>query len=1803
MELQADYKIIEQISISKRSIISRAIDPEGQTCILKQPVEEIPEHRNQLNLQYEYDLLTRFESDLIIKVYRFHSYGPAPAIEMEDFQGKPLDQCEILTSNFVLRDHLPERFNIAIKIVRAVAEIHASQIIHRDLHPGNILFRPETGQMRIIDFGSATEVTTEHVNPVFNPGEIRGNLIYISPEQTGRMNRDVDYRSDYYSIGVILYQLFTGILPFGTDNSIELLYSHLAKMPVPPHFRNTSLPEELSEVIMKLLEKSPENRYQSTRGIINDLVKISESLRTRDVIHGFKAGEKDISEVFQIPGKLYGRDDYKGDILKIWELVTEGETGVVFISGYSGIGKSSLVRELYGPLTEKHGFFVQGKFEHLTNDVPFAPIVQALRDLIHKTFTYNPETLEYWKIRIKNNLGGYEEVLIDTIPELNLFLPELKTTDLDSLEETGQYYREALVQLISVFASPDHPLIMFLDDLHRADLSSLDVIRDLTGDKSVKYLMFLGAYRSNEVDIGHPIKNIESYFESSGSMFLNVELKELDTGSVRDLLVDLLHKNETDVELLAHLCHDKTGGNPFYLHRFLHHLHDNGLIIFDIAEGVWTWDLDSISHKEVTENVIDLLIPEMMDLSPLCLKIVQAAAFLGDTFSLLIAAEVLEISPEKASTIIPEAVRKSFIIPVGKSSQMDQYAGYFYQFIHDRIRQAAYSTISEEEADQLHLKIGRFQLKNATLKSGPGDIFSVVGHLNHSLSLLTREETQSLSVLNMKAAQISRNSGAYESAREYMETALALSPAIESEREDLIIAMHLEAAELSILNHDYKETEKHVQYVLENSDDLMLRVRSVKALINKYYGTHELRKAIDTALEILDELGFHIPRNPGDGLVLTGLMKAIFTLSRKNKFELSNLPEMTDVRSIAIMRLASEILSILFATSKNLFAVVIFKMFNLTLKMGIESTSAFVYVAMGMFLSGIGRIEQGYLLSQIGLGLSKRLKEPMNEARHIVVYYATTSVWKDNIRDSIRGLERGYQLARASGNAEFTDTAFGAMVIYQYFAGHNLSELRKYLAGILGGGRGDVQKTALVHVYMLMQATANLVEYPDDVLHIKGSYYNEDKEFEESVRAGDNTLIAGFYLQKMILSVYYEIYDKGVAYSETARKYLDGIMGLYHTVLFYYYETILLLCRAIMTGKISFGMMRRVRKNIKKLRKWSHHNAESNQHRLYFLESLYDYHSGKTSASLREMENAILLARKSGFVSDEAMMRKTLGNIYYQQGMLEAGHLMIEKSWVLFRKWGATGVNRFLEKKWKDDIHFRSENEEDDNYGSLQLLDLESLMNASRTIAGSVHTRELIDSLVNILVINAGATSGYLFIRKGQELILEGYAGEVSGSVEKAFRAEEHGNSLENHSSADGITTRTLSPVVTGNYGELLIEHVFATGTTIVLNDARRDSPPILTNTSVHKSNMYRYDLQGSAIVIPVSHARRNIGVVFLQNKLATGVFTPSRVEFLQVLISQAVVHMENTRIYESLERRVNERTEELNRALKDVQHAQEKLVQVEKEATERQMAGGFAHEMRNALSGSQILLDQLLGRSGQKDDLPVTLKTKRSLTNIHNYLSNTLSEEEYAEVFKNMRSIFENEEKVEEAINVLEKSVTRGIAITHQVLEFSRIGKEQALTAPVNIASLIQTIILDLKDSMGTKDIEFRLNTPETLRVVGLENHFHSILSNLINNAIDAVSDSKMEKFSVEKSLIEIGVLRHEDEVMISVKDNGIGILQENQSRIFDTFYSTKLDQGTGLGLGIVKKIIELYNGRIQLHSEPRKGSEFQVFLPLYDV
>ncbi len=1481
-----NYQILTQIYESSNSIVYRGIrQQDQQPVILKFLKEDYPTPAELTRYKQEYEITRNLELDGVIKAYELKPNQRTLVIILEDFGARSLkdlmDQRRAAGKELF---SLEEFLSIAIKITEILGQIHAKYIVHKDINLANIVFNPETKQLKIIDFGISTQFTRE--NPTLkNPNVLEGTLAYISPEQTGRMNRFLDYRTDFYSLGVTFYELLTGQLPFETNDLLELVHCHIAKVPIAPHQINPEIPKVLSDLVMKLMAKTAEERYQNAFGIRGDLEECLSQLQKTGNISDFPLGTQDISDQFQIPQKLYGREVEVEAILTAFERVANPEksqTEMMLVAGYSGIGKSSIVAEIHKPNTRRCGYFTGGKFDQFQKNIPYSAIVNAFQGLVRQLLTESETQLEAWREKIRGAFGANGQVIIDVIPEVELIVgPQAPVPEL-GLTESQNRFNIVFGNFIRVFCTKEHPLIIFLDDLQWADSATLKLIELMMTDTELQYLFLIGAYRDNEVSPTHPLMMTIDRLSKEGAIINFITLAPLQPENISQLIADVLHRDTDSVKSLAELVMKKTGGNPFFVNQFLKTLAAEKLINFDWQHHNWQWNIDQIEAKNITDNVVELMINNLKKLPSITQQVLRLASCIGASFHLSTLSIVCEQPPEIIFSDLFAAIQAGYILP---TSELDEnLLIQDYKFLHDRVQQAAYTLIAENEKKAVHLKIGRLLQVNTPGTEQEAKIFDIVEHFNLGRELITDQtEKIALAKFNLIAARKAKDSNAYLAAQEYLQIGISLlSDDCWQEEYQLTLDLHKERTEIEYLNSNFDYAEELIYLVIDKCKTNLEKAEIYNVLIIMLTMMSKYEEAINAARQALNLLGIELTNQDFTNALQKELAEVRKLWQPREISILLKQPEMTNLEMRAAVKLLVSVDPAAYFSNTELYGIIAAKMAYISIKYGPIAASAKVYTSYGIILSSVLReYRSGYEFAKLGLDLSERFNDSSMKAQASNNIANHVQHWVIPMKKAEVINNKGYQAGLESGELQFSGYIALHQMVNFFVSGKIFSEILAVLNDYLK----FTAKTKNLLAYHSIIA-CQLPIYNLSGLSPKSREFASDSlteaDYIEDCRTNQNFFALANYLTYKAQVLY--LYGDNVTAldciqeAQTMLPYVQGMIT--NAVNNLYISLILLALYPTFSESDQVSYQKQIETNQQQMKIWADSCPENFLHKYLLVEAEIARISGQEMAALDLYDRAIASAHENEYIQNEALGNELAAKFWLGKGKEEIAQLYMLKAHYGYQLWGAKRKVEDLEQKYPQFLSNKSANKQTDlrttitgrkssTTGGNSDLDFATVIKANQTISGEIMLDNLLSSLMKILIENAGAQRGCLILSNQGKLMIE-----AEGSIIQPV-----------------ILWRSTPITNTQILSEAIVNYVARTQESLVLNDA--------TQTGKFTSDPYIKQHQPKSVLcVPLINQGQLISIVYLENNLTTGAFTPERIEVLQLLSGQAAISLQNAKLY-----------------------------------------------------------------------------------------------------------------------------------------------------------------------------------------------------------------------------------------------------------------------------------------------------------------
>jgi PAS domain S-box-containing protein len=1651
----------------------------------------------------------------------------------------------------------------------------------------------------------------------------------MAPEQTGRMNRSIDSRSDLYALGVTLYEMATGTLPFTASDPMELVHAHIARQPTPPCERVKSVPRAVSAIIMKLLAKTAEERYQTAAGAESDLQRCLFEWETQNHIDEFPLGEHDTPDRLLIPEKLYGRESEIEALVAAFDRVVAGaRPELVLVSGYSGIGKSSVVNELHKQLVPPRGLFASGKFDQYKRDIPYATLAQAFQSLVGRLLGKSEADLASWRDALREALGANGRLMVDLVPQLKHIIGEQPPVADLPPQDARRRFQLALRRFIGVFARPEHPLALFLDDLQWLDSATLDLIEDLLRQSDVRHLMLIGAYRDNEVDSSHTLMRRLEAVRSAGAIVYEIRLEPLNHESVTQLVVDALRTSPKLAAPLTQLVYEKTAGNPYFVIEFLKVLVEESLLAFAHDTAQWWWELDRIQSEAYSDNVVDLMVGRLTRLHADARAAVQHLACLGNAAAVGTLSLVYGTTEAEIHSMLEEAVRAELL-----ERRKDSYC-----FIHDRIQEAAYLLVPQSLRAEAHLRIGRLLVAHTAPEHREEAIFEIANQFNRGAALITSgEEREQLAELNLIAGKRAKAATAYASALKYFATGGALLT------EDswewcyrLLFAIEINRAECEFLTGDLAAAEERLSILSLRAANLVDRasVACLGALLYMTLGRSD--RAVEICLEYLREVGIAWPPHPTDAEIREEYEHLGRQLVSRPIEALVDLPLMSDPDWLATMEVLTELSAPAFFTDLNLWRLAMLRMANLSTEHGNCNGSCYAYSFLNLVVGArFGDYRAGFCFGQLSLDLIEKKGLDRFKAR---VYFAcgvAVIPWTRHLRTGVPLLRRGLETTLETGDQTYTAYAYSNLVSHSLTSGDPLEGVQ----GEAESGLSFAEKAQFGIVVDVMRGELGFIRTLRGLTPAFGSFSDDgfnEGHFEQHLEGNPFLLwpACWYWVRKLQARFYAGDYGQAVAAAAKARPLFETTSAFFEEAEYHFYGA---LARAAASDSATTDERREhfeaLAEHHKRLSLWAEHCPDNFESRAALVGAEIARIEGRALDAVQLYEQAIRSARANGFVHKEALAYELAARFYSARGFEEIAHLYFGKARYGYLRWGAEGKVHQLDQRYPQLRQAKSVAGSTSMIAlAVEHLDLATVIKVSQAVSGEMVLEKLIDRLMRTAIEHAGAERGLLIVPRGDELQIEAEATTTGEDVTVHL--------------GDGAHTAAALP-------ESLVRYVMRAQETVILGDASSENP--------FSADPYIVKRRARSILcLPLINQGKLIGILYLENNLTPQVFTPERITVLKVLASQAAISLENTRLYRDLEDR-EARIRRLVEAnvvgvvmwtldgaiiganeafLHMVQYGHEDLASgrvrwtdltpaewrdcderavadlkatgifqpFEKEYFRKNgsrvpvlLAGALFEGSRN--EGVAFVLDLSEQKWAEQErerlrQLEADLAHINRVSTLGDMAASLAHEikQPIAAAITSANSCIEwlaheppNLDRARAAAARIDKYGNRAAKIIDRIRSLYKKSPPQRELVDVN--GIIEEMLTLLKGEANRYSVAMRTELAAELpRIMADRVQLQQVFMNLMLNAIEAMQDSG-EELTV-KSQLQDGQLR------FSVSDTGVGLPAEKMDQIFSAFFTTKV-QGSGMGLAISRSIVESHGGRLWAAANDGRGATFHFTLP----
>jgi len=1840
------YELLDALGATAGSRLCRARRlTDQQPKLLKLLDDAMPEQLARF--QREYELLEALHLPGVVRPVALVSDLRGPVMVLEDQEGTRLET--VLAVPLAL----PHALRLGCQLARALAGLHEAQIIHRDLRPPNLLVDAKRAQLFIVDLSRACARDASTLESDRAEDALGGDLAYVSPEQTGRVHSPVDHRSDLYSLGVVLYQLFSGVLPFQASDPLEWVHAHVARTPLSLAQARPDVPAMISSIVMRLLSKAPDERYQSARGLEIDLERFLMELEANGKINPFVTGAQDFGDRFQIPKKLYGRERELAALHEVYQRAARGDAELVLVSGYSGIGKSALVHELQRSIVKDGGSFISGKFDERGHEIPYDALAQAFRMLVQQTLAGSEEQVARFRQRLGDALGDNAEVITAVIPDLELIIGKPPAAPTVGALEAKNRFHATFCRFLSVFPQPERPVVLFLDDLQWADSASLELLEELLTQARPRHLLVIGAYRDSDIAHTHPLLRMLDRLREAGTRTDRVALQPLTPEDMCLLLVGAFHCSPEAAEPLARLVCAKTGGDPFFATQFLTTLDQDHLIEFVASARAWRWDVLRIATRDYTDNVAELMLARLRRLPEETRALMTTAACLGSTVELA----VLAVASHCSEDVVHEALRPA--LREGLMSRMSAS----YRFLHDRIRQGAYSLIAEAERAEAHLRIGR-RLRAGALAGAPDtDSFEIGNQFLLGISRLDdQRERDEVAHLFLDCGRKAKASAAYAVADSFFTAGVGLLGADSwAERHQLSYELHLERADCDWLVGRFEEAERLLVTLLAHArtDLEKLAVFEIRVRLQSIRG--ELMQSIESGLDALRLIGIDLCAHPTPEDVQRVQQETWQELAGRSIESLLELPLASKPEVTAVVGLTSSLLDVASFTDKNLVPILAAMIVSTSIRHGHSEGSSVGYAAYAMVLLDLDRRDEAYRFGRLACDLLERLGVNTNQAKVATYVEGTLNPWIKPYRSGLGYLDSAADKGGQNGDYLWASYAIIELVWLLFIAGEPLAsvvrESQKRSAQVR-----SMKAVALADSFISLQLAIASLRGVSSVDGLDEGAFEAMLERERS-----SVVVCSHYIWKMQARFILGDLAGALAASAKAKANLWGLYRLSNLVEFQYYDALTraALYRDALPEQQEEHLATLV-EHEQALRVSAEHCPENFASKHALLAAEIARIEGREVAAQRAYEQAILLARSGGLIQNQAIANELSARFYCSLGLNSIAAVQMREARASYARWGADAKVKQLERECPLLFESRAPaaDESDDGLRAARLppggqLDLLAVIKASQAISREMVLGDLLETLMRVVLESAGAQTASLLLPRANELALIAIASVHAGGVSV--------RRLEGHKPSGSEL-----PLSILNYVRHSRAHVLLSGD--------RQASPFAVDAYLSERPFK------SILCLPMLRQAELIGILYLENRLIDNAFTPDRLTMLELLAGQMAISLENAQLYTDL-RRENAERQQAEAALREsqallqsvidnsaasifvkdlegrfllVNRHLERLLGAERgallgktdadlfppeqaeavRAADRNvLAAGKPLEieetvpledgMHTYLSIKAPLADstgRAFGLCGISTDITSRKRAEAALRKSEEQLRQSQKMEAIGNLaggiahdFNNLLSVILSYSSMlardmtpsdprRADLNEIEAAGARAAELTRQLLAFGR--KQILQPRVVNLNDILVGMERMLSRLIG-EDIELTLVAdPKLGRTLVDPGQFEQIVMNLAVNSRDAMP--RGGRLTIETTNVDLDPAYAAEHVgaavgphvMLAVTDTGTGMDAATQAHMFEPFFTSKeKGKGTGLGLATVFGIVQQSGGNIWVYSELGKGTCFKIYLPRTDA
>lgn len=1719
------YKIVQRLKQERETAWYEAVDQRSRTVLLIHQSTEGLSHSTSSDIFYDYKKIENLRSDNLVRIHRCLKI---PAANREDV----VLVCELnkdtpfRTFQKRVSSDLLHFFDFAIPLAETANLLHQKGVLLKEVNPTTILFGKGTESVRLntplVLLAGSMPINRRTGKSLYDIAFVQNVLPYISPEQTGRVNRQVDYRSDFYAFGILFYEWLTGRTPFDSEDPLELIHSHIARQPLPPSKIRIDIPEMLSRVTLKLLAKMPEERYQSAFGLISDLRRCHQEYAHHSSISLFALGNRDAPETLRISRKIFGREEPLERLLSIFEDVRSGSAEIVTISGPPGIGKTRLVEELKVSVSEAGGFFGSGKYDPFHRNTPYIAIIEAYRAILKRILGESSETLAYWKEQLLSRLGRHIRVIMDFISELELIVGAQAPLPDMPPDKAEQRFFKTCQDFMQILAQRENPVIIFLDDLQWIDSASIALIEHVLREPTMNYALFIGVYRDNEVGGAHPLSFMLENIKATGIPMGGIALGPIGVEHVRQTIIASLSKNIAGVQQLAELVHIKTHGNPFFVGQFIQTLYMRNLLYFDFQSGVWRWDDQGIRAQSFTDNVIELMSSELQELSAEARDVLKTAACIGNRFDFPVLEAVSEASPKETAEGLLRAIDAGYIQAKGDSYSLlnrllsgptaaDEHAttgvmGFgeesYFEFLHDRVHQAVYYLLPVQSRRTLHLKVGQVLLDRVDRSKLQDHVFNIVNQLNHIVDVdIEQRKRAEFSRLFLVAGRKAKEGAAYHLAANYFNTGIALlSNQPWKDDHELSLGLYRGKMECAFLSGSHDEAERLFDFLAEriasalDKADLM----NFKMIMLASSGRH--KEAVAIGLEGLTLLGHPFSVYSKKYALKARIVALKRRLSRRKVMSLATLPEITGPKERLVMKFLLDISFSAYTLNPEWIVAVAVQIFDLTLKYGNSPAAATGYAIFGAYLcSRFEDIELGCYLGELALDADEKLSHVESSAKIRFYYISSICYYRQPLRSGMAQHRDGLVRAMEVGDLNFAVYHIQSLLIYAFASGLQLDEVDKACDDHFDFISQSMDRGGMNYLHSLKQTIKCLKGETRNQTSLDDGVFSESLHLQNLLQDNIKMVTLRHYLLRLELFYIMGEYDDALKAATQCSKLIRYHAGSIVISEYWFYRclTLLALC-----DQVPLQQRRRYRRKIRRFQKrfdvLAEENAANFKHKQLILQGEKAKVDGRFDKALGFFKDAIASAQENGFTNMAAMTYELAAKVALKQGYQPLAAVFLQEANSAYLKWGASAKSKMLLRKHPQ---FHPEPLQVSGLPASRQLDFATVVSALQTISTEIVLDRLLKKLMRIVVENAGAQRVLFILKQERGLVLK-----ASSSVGGPIRITNQAMPVENREDL------LLS-------GIHFVQHTLES---VVIDNAQthydyRTDPYVLK---------YR---PKSIFCLPVLRQSELVAMLYLENNIVTGAFTPDRIEILSLIASQAAISIENARLYKN----VTQKERDLIDVSEKLRMLSSELLLTE-ERERRRIAIELHDRIGHALANVKMELGALNEEMGEGG----------------------------------------NAERMQRISQFIDQSIEDTQSLTFELSPpvLYDLGLEAAVEWLVDQMQEQYRIAIAFEDDLKPKPLD------ESTRVLAFQ-ATRELLFNIVKHA--------------HAHHAWVTLKRASSVIRIEISDDGIGMHSSIQGR-------TTMRKDGGFGLFSIQERLKHVGGRLEIASQPGKGTHMTLIAPI---